>query len=71
MDARTAAGARANCSQVVLSSNKCYFLLMDRAMGIRGQRTSPFFVSPMQKKWLPHLASSPRTNPSHSFQLVP
>ena len=30
---RTAAGARANCSRVVLSSNECYFMLMDRAMG--------------------------------------
>ena len=30
---RTAAGARANCSQEVLASNECYFLLMDQAMG--------------------------------------
>ena len=41
----TAAGARANWSQVVLSSNESYFLLMDRALGSYGQHNVIFFVS--------------------------
>ena len=45
MDARAAAGARANWSQVVLSSNESYFLLMDRALGSYGQHNVIFFVS--------------------------
>ena len=30
---------------VVLSSNECYFMLMDRAMGSYGQHNVIFFVS--------------------------
>ena len=40
-------GCRRACKvlQVVLSSNECYFLLMDRAMGSYGQHNVIFFVS--------------------------
>ena len=57
-----------NSSQVVLSSNKCYFLLMDRAMGIRGQRTMSIFrLMPMKKNGLPH--HLPRWLPQPHTQL--
>ena len=62
-------GCRRACKllQVVLSSNECYFLLMDRAMGSYGQRTvSIFRLMSMQKNGLPHLAPNPLTHPSHS-----
>ena len=42
MDARTAAGAHANCSQVVLASNDCHFMLMDRATGSYGQHNEAY-----------------------------
>jgi hypothetical protein len=64
----TAAGARANCSQVVLSSNKCYLLQLWAAVG---SAQVHFSSQPHAKKnGLPHLAPSPLTNPSHSFILV-
>ena len=60
----TAAGARANCSQVVLSSNKCYLLQLWAAVG----STQVHFSSHAKKMGCP--IWPPLTNPSHSFILV-